>query len=85
MAIGIAAVRLNEKGDVQALTAGGLKSFKSGSFKIDLRDRTDLALWKDYQDNWKGVIQGLKGEIPQQLLKITKNWTRINLPVSLTN
>ena len=84
-AVGIAAVRLDENGDVQALTAGGLKSFKSGSFKIGLSERSDLALWKDNQGIWQGVIQGLNGDIPAQLLKITKNWTRINLPLPLTN
>ncbi len=84
-AVGIAAVRLDEKGDVQALSASGLKSFQTGNFKIDLSERCDLALWKDNQDNWNGIIQGLQGEIPPQLLKITKNWTRLNLPVPLIN
>lgn len=54
-------MRLDEKGNVQALTAGGLKLFRNGNFKIEPNERIDLALWKDNQGNWKGVGQGLNG------------------------
>ena len=46
-AIGLAAVRLDPQGQVQAIAAGGLKSFKTSRFRIDLDKRTDLALWKN--------------------------------------
>ncbi len=83
-AIGVVAVRLDNKGKVRAMAAGGLKLFKTGNLKIELKERIDLALWKDNQDHWTGVIQGLKGEIPLELKAITPNWTRINLPVPLS-
>lgn len=79
-AIGIAAVRLDKKGKLQALAASGLKSFQTNKLQIDLDERIDLALWIDENGELKGVIQGLKGEIPSQLQAITKNWERINLP-----
>jgi hypothetical protein len=82
-AIGLAAVRLNKKGQVIALAGGGLKHFKAGDFEIKLDKQPDIALWTDNQGDWQGVIQGLHGPIPDQLLAITKNWVRLNVPVPL--
>lgn len=82
-AIGVAAIRLNDDGQVQAMVAGGLKSFKTGTFEINLEDRMDIALWINEKEELEGVIQGWKGEIPIQLLAITKNWGRLNIPLPL--
>lgn len=82
-AIGVAGVRLDEKGNVQALAAGGLKYFKTGDFVIQLDERVDLALWKNDNGEFEGVIQGLKGEIPSQLLNITKGWIHLTVPAPL--
>ena len=82
-AVGVAAVKLDEKGNVQALAAGGLKSFKTQDFVIQLNEPVDLALWRTDDGRFKGVIQGLKGEVPSQLLAITKDWLRLTLPVPL--
>ncbi len=79
-AVGVAAVRLDDKGDLQALCAGSLKSFKTGNFEINLDERMDLALWMDDEGQWKGIIQGWQGAIPEELKKITDNWERLNLP-----
>lgn len=79
-AIGLAAVRLDEKGQVLALAAGGLKSFQAGNFAIGLNQRIDLALWRDEWGNWEGVYQGIDKEVPSALLKITKNWTYLPVP-----
>lgn len=82
-AIGVAAVRLDENGNPETLAAGGLKSFKAGTFEIRLDERTDLALWKDPNGKWQGVIQGWQGAaIPDVLLQITANWERLSIPVS---
>jgi hypothetical protein len=78
-AIGIAGVRLDPKGNLQALAASGLKYFNAGKLEIKLDDRTDLALWIDQKGQWKGVIQGLKGNVPAELSKITENWFRLSL------
>jgi hypothetical protein len=79
-AIGVAAVRLDKNGYLQALAAGSLKSFKTGNFEIYLDERLDIALWIDNKGKWKGIIQGWKGAIPPELLKVTKNWNRLNIP-----
>ncbi len=80
-AVGVAAVRLNGKGRVQALAAGGLKYFKTGDFIIQLNERIDLAFWTNNNGELEGIIQGWDGEIPSNLLAITKKWVRIGLPV----
>ncbi len=82
-AIGVAAVRLDSEGRVETMAAGGLKHFKVGNFEIILDQRADIALWKNEQGIWKGALQGWKGTIPTQLLNITKDWIRLDVPVPL--
>ena len=83
-AIGVAAVRLDKAGNVEALAAGGLKHFKAGDLEIDLDERVDIALWKDNTGKFQGVIQGLKGEVPSRLLAITDDWVHLNIPIPLS-
>ena len=78
-AIGVAAVRLDKKGEVEALAGGGLKSFKSESLSFDLPERTDVVLYKE-KGKWKGIVQNNNGYLPETLLSITTNWTRLSLP-----
>jgi len=68
-AIGVAAVRLDEKGQLRALAASSLKFFKTGNIKINLDERTDIALWIDPEGEWQGIIQGKEDEIPAELKK----------------
>ena len=76
-AMGIAGIRLSKSGHPEALAFGGLKSFSTGTFKIDLPLRMNIVLIKE-KEKWKGIIQGYDGIIPENLLRITKNWTRIS-------
>ncbi len=82
-AIGVAAVRLDEKGELQALAAGSLKLFKAGDFEIRLDKRLDIVLWINKNGEWQGVVQEDDDDIPEELMKITMNWSRINLPKPL--
>lgn len=77
---GVAAFRLDKNGKVEAIAAGGLKSFKSGHFQIELKERLDLAIWKNEKKEWQGIIQGWEKDIPPCLLKITDDWYKIDLP-----
>lgn len=77
---GVAAVRVNERGQLDALAAGGLRYFKLGNFEISLNEPADLALWRDRKGEWQGVLQGTAGSIAEQLLRITKRWTRLRVP-----
>ncbi len=82
-AVGVAAVRLDKNGQVQALAAGGLKYFKSGKVIIELKEPIDLAFWKNENGDYEGIIQGYNREIPEQLLAITGNWTLLKSPAPL--
>lgn len=79
-AVGLAAVRLDEKGDLNALAAGGLKSLKTPAMTLNLDERIDLALWKNDLNDWEGVVQGWDDPIPGPLLALTGNWTYLSLP-----
>lgn len=83
-AIGMAAARLDGEGNVEAMAAGGLKSFKAPGMEIGLDNRVDLALWINGKGKWEGVIQGWEGDIPGALLAITRKWSRLGLPVPYT-
>jgi hypothetical protein len=80
-AVGIAAVRTGENGKVEAMAAGGLKSFRTGDVSIELAQRADVALWRDANGGWQGVLQDHDGPVPDGLLAITKNWARLRVPV----
>jgi hypothetical protein len=80
-AVGVAAVRLDAYGAPVALAAGGLRSFKTGDFEIRLNERVDLALWRKADGRWQGVIQDWDGVIPEALLQITSEWSRLDIPV----
>ncbi len=82
-AVGIAAVRMDQNGRVEAMAAGGLKSFKAGDMSIELAQRADVAVWSDANGAWQGILQGHDGTVPEVLLTITKNWTRLRVPARM--
>ena len=82
-AVGVAAVRFDQRGKVEALAAGGLKSFSAGDWRIELATRTDLALWRNARGKWQGVLQGDEGAVPDPLAKVTGNWLRLKVPQPL--
>lgn len=84
-AVGIAGVRLTKDGQLEALAAGGLKSFTAGSLEIELPERIDMALWKDNTGAWQGVLQDYEGAVPKSLAAITGQWMRLAVPVPLTD
>lgn len=79
-AIGTVGVRLDKNGDLQALAASRLKSFKTAKQNIELPERMDVALWVDAKGVWHGVVQGHEGPIPEALLRFTSDWSRLGLP-----
>lgn len=80
-AVGVAAVRLDDQGNVQAIAAGGLRLFETGKMNIQLEERVDLVVRLNDQGYLVGFIQGWKGDLPPVLLSITSQWTRLDLPV----
>lgn len=78
-AVGVAAVRLDAGGKVEAIAAGALKSFKTDSLTIDLPERMDLAMFKE-RGKWRGLVQGYEGDLPAVLTELTEHWTRLRMP-----
>ena len=83
-AVGLAAVRLDGKGKLEAMAAGALKSFRGGGLSLELPERGDVALWRDRRGAWHGVLQGWTGPVPAALTAITDNWARLLTPEPFT-
>jgi hypothetical protein len=81
-ATGIAAIRLDSAGNVEAFAAGGLKRLNAGNLQIELSEGADLALFKE-GSIYRGIIHGWEGKLPEALTKLTKNWTRVNVPSAM--
>ena len=84
-AVGVAAVRLDKDGRLEALAAGALKSFRGGGVTIELLEPIDVALWRDARAQMHGVVQGWSGPIPAALSNITSDWQRLAVPQPLTD
>lgn len=82
-AIGVAAVRLDAEGRLEALAAGGLRRFEGGGLQLSLAEPVDLALWRDRHGRWRGVLQGWEGPVPAALAALTQQWQRLALPEPL--
>ena len=82
-ALGVAAVRLSEDGRLEAMAAGGLKHFKTGSVEITLDQAADIAVWRDAKGVMQGVLQDYEGEVPASLMAITPRWLRVAVPPPL--
>lgn len=82
-AVGLFAIRTDRQGRVEALAAGGLKTLKAGEFSIELPERVDVALWRDNDGKFHGVLQDCSGEVPASLRKLTDDWQRLAVPVPL--
>ncbi len=79
--VGIAAVRLDKDGKLEAMAAGGLKVFEGGDVEISMPARVDIALWKDKNGVWQGVLQDNKAAVPENLESLCKSWTLLKVPV----
>jgi hypothetical protein len=82
-AFGVAAVRLADDGRLEGMVAGGLKSFRAGAQEVKLDRRVDVALWRDAQGNYRGVVQDWDGPLPAALTALTPNWLRLAVPSPL--
>lgn len=81
LAEGLFAARVDGDGQVEALAAGGLRRARGGGLDLELDEPLDLALWRDVDGAWRGVVQGLgEGKIPAALRAITGDWLRLGVP-----
>jgi hypothetical protein len=65
------------------MVAGGLKMFVCHDMRIEMPERIDIALWHNRQGQWEGVLQGHSGPIPNALIQLNANWSRLQFPVPL--
>jgi len=79
-AVGLVAARWRDDGVLEAMAAGGLRRFVTEGFVLELREPVDLALWRDESGHWRGVVQGLDGPPPAELLALTRRWGRLSVP-----
>lgn len=79
-AVGLFAIRFDRQGRVDAFAAGGLKSMDAGEMKIELPDRADIAMWRDEQGKFHGVLQDCPGEVPAALRSLADDWLRLSAP-----
>jgi len=79
-ALGMVAIRMDKRGRIEALAAGGLKSLSADKFKIELPERVDLALWRDGHGRFHGVLQDWSGTVPAPLRKLSQDWLRLSAP-----
>lgn len=77
--VGLLALRFDDRGELQAMAAGGLKRLAISAFDLQLPDRIDLAFWRDDQGA-HGVIQGYPDPLPDALKALTTDWLRLTLP-----
>ncbi|MBP5620552.1 MAG: hypothetical protein J6X44_00920, partial [Thermoguttaceae bacterium] len=77
---GVFATRFDNNGDLTALVACELKSFRAGDFEVDLSnesltdDPVDVAIWKGDDGEWRGVFQRCKNELPEALEQAVPHW-----------
>ncbi|MBN2317326.1 MAG: hypothetical protein JXM79_25610, partial [Sedimentisphaerales bacterium] len=78
-AVGVAAVRLDSNGDLEAFAAGGLKRLSAPGLTIELLERADIAYWHE-NGRPRGVYQGRQKNIPASLKMFCKNWRYLFVP-----
>lgn len=80
-AVGVFAARLDAKGELEAVAAGGLKSMSGSGLKLNLSGEDDVALVKK-DGKWRGFWQTtkVKAEVPSALKKLTDDWRVLRLP-----
>ncbi|MGD9930804.1 MAG: hypothetical protein AB7U05_12345 [Mangrovibacterium sp.] len=81
-AVGVVGIRLNKQGMLEALAASELSYIKAGDFSLSLNEPMDIALWRNADGEWYGVIQSDSvTQVPGELLELTRNWDFLGLPV----
>lgn len=78
--VGLVAVRFEDDGHLEALAAGGLRRFETDTFRLALDQPVDVALWRQADGEYAGVLQDCPGPVPPPLAAITARWSRLAVP-----
>lgn len=81
-AVGLFAARPDRNGRLEAFAAGGLSYLRAPGLELKLSQPLDMALWRDAQGEWRGVVQDHNGvpELPHCLTGLTRHWKHLSLP-----
>ena len=79
-AIGVVAIRFASDGQVAAFAASGLKSVRTEGLDWNLPERVDVAFQTNADGHVRGVVQGLKGPLPEPLQTLTTDWQYLAIP-----
>ncbi len=78
---GLFAARVDESGQLEAIAAGRLSMVEAAGLSLDLPAPMDIALWRNGDGHWQGVVQGIANtNLPQCLRELTDNWQFLSLP-----
>lgn len=77
--VGVAAIRLDSEGRVDAFAAGGLKKLRAPGIDIELPEPLDLAFWRE-DGHARGVCQEGVAPIPEALKSLTEDWKLLHMP-----
>ncbi len=84
-ALGVVALRVSRDGRIDAMAAGGMKRFETKGLSLELPGRAGVALWREVNGGFRGVVQGLDGPLPAALKDLTTDWIRLDLPKPYTD
>ncbi len=78
---GVFAARIDDNKKLEAFAAAALSKLKTPTFELNLDTPADIALWRDSNKFWHGVLQGVdKENIPEKLKKLTEDWQFLSIP-----
>jgi hypothetical protein len=73
-ATGVFAIRLRGSGEIEALAASELRRLEVGAVKIELKQPTDVALWRNAKGEMEGMVQRA-AEVPAELRGLASRWS----------
>ena len=80
VANGVFLTRFDEQGKLDAVVLSEAKSLSVGELSFSLSDDetgddpVDLAIWKDSNDQWRGVFQRENNDLPTSLQSVVPQW-----------
>jgi hypothetical protein len=80
-ATGLFACRFDTNGKLTALAASELKRFEGGGIALKLENPADIALWKNADGSWNGVLQAAENRLPKELADLPNTqWKFLAVP-----
>jgi hypothetical protein len=74
---GVFGIRVGGAGELKALAGSDVRLVEAGALRLEFAQPVDFALWRDAQGGLRGVVQGGQA-VPQQLLRLTRDWERLD-------